>query len=212
VASPLIDPSQPVGYANREGFESVNGFAAHSGFLHPLAVGYAVYGVVLFAVLLLAGWWIARRQDRSEVMGAALWAPLGMLIAVGLNQIPVTVVAEPRPYAVLDHPLLLIAPTADPAFPSDHAVMAGAVAAGLWLVSRRLGALTTVAALLLAIARVYVGAHWPGDVAAGLLEGAAIALLGYLLTRRLLTAAVTQLTITPLRPLFTATASGRRGS
>jgi membrane-associated phospholipid phosphatase len=36
------------------------------------------------------------------------------------------------------------------------------------------------AALLVAIARVYVGAHWSGDVAAGLLEGVVIALLGCL--------------------------------
>jgi membrane-associated phospholipid phosphatase len=48
----------------------------------------------------------------------------------------------------------------DPAFPSDHAVMAGAVAAGLWLVSRRLGVLTTVAAVVMAAG--------PADVLAGL--------------------------------------------
>ena len=193
---------------NEEGFGAVNAFAARTGWLHPLAAGYAVYGAVVFAALLLAGWWLARRRQEPVAMAAALWAPLGTLAAVGLNQIPVTAVAQPRPYAVLNHPLLLIAPTPDPSFPSDHAVMAGAVAAGLWLVSRWLGALAAAAALLLAFARVYVGAHWPADVVAGLLEGAIITLVGYLIARWLLIALVTRLSSTALRPLLTSAPAG----
>jgi len=44
---------------------------------------------------------------------------------------------------------VLVARSTDFSFPSDHAVMAGAVAAGVWLVDRRLGLLTTIAALLM---------------------------------------------------------------
>jgi membrane-associated phospholipid phosphatase len=141
-------------------------------------------------------------------MAAALWAPIGMLVALGVNQFAVAAVAEPRPYAVLDHPLLLIAPTVDPAFPSDHAVMAGAVAAGLWLVSRRLGIAATVAAAVMATARVYVGAHWPGDVLAGLVLGTAVTVAGYLLLRGPLTALVARLAATRLRPLLTTAPAG----
>ena len=78
-------------------------------------------------------------------------------------------------------------PTRDFSFPSDHAVMAGAVAAGLLLVSRRLGLLAVVAALVMAFARVYIAAHYPWDVIAGLGLGAAVVVLGWvLLGRRLL--------------------------
>ena len=183
-------------------FLLVNHFAVVTGWLHGAAVVYASYGMVLFAVLLLAGWWLARHRPGS-VMAAALWAPIGMLVALGVNQFVVTAIAEPRPYAVLDHPLLLIAPTLDPAFPSDHAVMAGAVAAGLWLVSRRLSAVAAVAAVVMAVTRVYVGAHWPGDVLAGLLLGAVVTLVGYLLLRGLPAAIVARLAGTRLRPLLT---------
>ncbi len=186
-------------------FLLVNQFARDTAWLHGVAMAYASYGVALFAVLLLAGWWFARSRADPAVMGAALWAPAGVLVALGLNQLAVAAVSEPRPYAVLDHPLLLIASTTDPAFPSDHAVIAGAAAAGLWLVSRRLGIVATVAAAAMASARVYVGAHWPGDVLAGLVLGAAVTLAGYRLLRSLLAASLTPLERTPLRPLLTST-------
>jgi membrane-associated phospholipid phosphatase len=80
--------------------------------------------------------------------------------------------------------------------------MVGAVAAGLFLVNRRLGLLATAAALLMAACRVYIGAHYPHDVVAGLLLGAAVAVAGYALLRRLLIRAVIQASDSSLRPLL----------
>lgn len=161
---------------------AVNGFARHTAWLHGVVLGYATYGLVLFAALLLAGLWRSRAgSDRA--LAAAGWACLATLIAVGLNQPLVSAVAEARPYA--GHPSLLVLATrsSDFSFPSDHAVMAGAAAAGLWLVSRTLGAIATVAALVMAFARVYIAAHYPWDVAAGLFLGAFVATMGWLLLR-----------------------------
>ena len=63
----------------------------------------------------------------------------------------------------------------DWSFPSDHAILAGAVTLTLFYVSKRLGFISLAFALLMAFARVYVGVHYPQDVLVGLLEGAAIA-------------------------------------
>lgn len=63
----------------------------------------------------------------------------------------------------------------------DHAVMAGAAATGLLLVSHRLGLVAVAAAVVMAVARVYVAAHYPWDVLAVLLLGAGAAGLWLLL-------------------------------
>jgi undecaprenyl-diphosphatase len=180
---------------------AVNAFARATPWLRGVLLGYASYGVVLFAVLLGWGWWIARR--RGSGMPAALWAPLATLLAVAVNQPIVAAVAEPRPYTVLPHLLVLATPSADPSFPSDHATMAGAVAAGLLLVDRRLGAVAALAAVLMGFARVYIAAHYPQDVLAGFALGALVTLVGYLLVRRLLTVLVLRLEQTRARPLLT---------
>ena len=67
---------------------------------------------------------------------------------MALNQPVGHLFAEARPYAAHPGLLRLADPTSDFSFPSDHAVMAGAVAAGLLLVSRRLGLVAAAAAVL----------------------------------------------------------------
>jgi membrane-associated phospholipid phosphatase len=184
-------------------FGQVNDFARNTGWLHAPMLAYATYGVVLFAGLLLAGWWIARDQG-PRVMAAALWSGAGTLVAVAGNQPIVHHVHEARPYTVHPHILVLAHHSADFSFPSDHAVMAGAVTAGLWLVSKRLGAVAAVAALLMGAARVYIAAHYPHDVLAGFALGAGVVLIGWLLLSRPLTWLVELLGRTPLRALLSA--------
>jgi len=198
--------SQQAGHLpmDRSWFLDVNAFASATPWLHgPLRV-YAQYGVVLFAALLLWSWWVARGTGDVRAVAAALWAPAGALLALGLNQPIVNGVGEPRPYTTLPHVLVLVSRSSDYSFPSDHAVMAGAVTAGVFLVNRRLGVVAGIAALLMCFARVYVGAHYPGDVLAGLIVGAVVTVAGYLIVGRLVQALVAAMTRTRLRPLVTA--------
>ncbi len=185
-------------------FDAINSFARHTGWLHTPMLGYANDGVFLFAGLLLVGWWVARSTGDHSKVAAALWVPLGALAALAINQPIVNGVREARPYAVMPHMLLLAHRSSDYSFPSDHAVMAGAVAGGLFLVNRRLGIIAGVAALLMAFARIYVGAHWPGDVEVGLVLGALVAIGGFKILKRPAVAIVVFFMRTPLRPLLVA--------
>jgi membrane-associated phospholipid phosphatase len=167
-------------------FLQINGFARDTPWLHSIITAYADYRIAVFAALLVAGWWIARRQGDLTVLGAAVWAPMGALAAVAINQPIVALVAEPRPYAVLPHSLVLAQRSSDPSFPSDHAVLAGAVVAGLWRVSGRLWAVAVLAAAVIAFARVYIGAHYPHDVFVGVFLGSGLSTIGFWATRPIL--------------------------
>src|SRR3954447_21975979 len=95
----------------RHGFTDVNRFAMDTPYLHGFLRFFAMYGAVLFAVLLLVNWWWARMAGSSKAMGAALWAPVGGLAAIGLNQPFGNQVHEARPYAVFPHALVLVGRT-----------------------------------------------------------------------------------------------------
>ncbi|MHB1614976.1 MAG: phosphatase PAP2 family protein [Actinomycetes bacterium] len=190
---------------NQRIFLDINSFSRHTGWAHWFMGPYAYFGgVVLLALLLLAGYLLARRRDQPVAVAAALWTGLASLIGLGISQIFNHAVQEPRPYVTLAHVLVLVPRTTDFAFPSDHAVVTGAVVAGLFLVDRRLAWTATVVGALLVFARVYVGAHYPGDVLAGLGIGLTVTLLGWLVVRPVLALLVRTLARTPLRPLLLA--------
>ena len=163
-------------------FSRVNDFAVSTPWLHGPMQAYASVGLLLFAGLLVLGWWVARDRD-DRTMAGALLAPVAAVTAVVLQQPVIAWAGHPRPFVVHPDALVLVSRSADASFPSDHACVVGAVTAALFFVDRRLALVSGVLALLMAFARVYVGAHWPADVVAGLLFGAGVATVGMLLLR-----------------------------
>jgi undecaprenyl-diphosphatase len=190
--------------SNLSTFLPINALARATPWLNGPMVATAQYGVVAFVILLGVGWWVARRSGDAARQAAALWAPIGTLLAVALNQPLAALIDEPRPVVSVPGAFILLPGAGDPGMPSDHATMAGAVTLGLLLVSRRLGAVAAAGSLLMAFARVYVGAHFPVDVLVGLVTGAAISLLGFVLVRTWLIRLVRAVERTRLRPLLTA--------
>jgi len=185
---------------------TINALARSTPWLQPFMVVYAtVGGLVVFAELMFIGWWIARKREYLPAVAAAIWTPLGMLLALGINQPVAAAFAERRPYLVYTHILTLTEHSWASGFPSDHAVLAGAVTATLFLISRPLGWCTALAAAIMAFARVYVAEAYPLDVLVGLGLGAAVSLIGYLLVRRVLVRLLRMADPTIFRPLTTAT-------
>jgi len=189
---------------DRHDFNVVRHFADSTGWLHGFMEFMAKYGIVFLAVALVFGWWMGRRDNSPRKVAIAVWSALAALVGLAFVQPISNAAAEQRPF--VNHPEVhkLIAHSADFGFPSDHATAAGAVAAGLLFLSWRLGAFATIVALLVAFSRVYVGVHFPQDVAAGLALGAVVAVIGVFLIVPLLTRILAWLTRTPVRPLITS--------
>lgn len=183
-------------------FLHVNHFAQRTYWLHGIMKTIADLGIAVFFILLLVAWWYARK-NKIEKFVALTWAGLGTIVAVGVNQPIVNHFKEARPYTNLHNILVLAHHSSDYGFPSDHATTAGAVTAGLFLVNPILGVISLIFSLILAFSRVYIGAHYPSDVLAGLALGAAVVFIGYYLVRKPLTFVFSKLIGTPLRPLIT---------
>ena len=94
---------------------------------------------------------------------------------------------RPRPFVA--HPgvvHLLVHHKADASFPSDHSAALAGIAVALLAFVPWLGAIGVVFALLMGVARVYVGEHYPGDILGGYAFGIAGGLLAVWIARAIL--------------------------
>ncbi|MEV6397289.1 phosphatase PAP2 family protein [Streptomyces sp. NPDC051907] len=158
-------------------------------------------GLLVFAALFVVAWWKARAADVRAIALAVL-APLATAIGYVASESFKSVVDEERPCRTVTEAaasLVQCPPTGDWSFPSNHSAIAGAAAMALALAWPRIALLTVPLALLMAFSRVFVGVHYPHDVAAGLLVGAAVA------------AASVALLLRPVRALLTTMRTSRTG-
>ncbi len=161
----------------------INGLAKSApGWLDRAVEFIGEYGILLALVLLVLGcWWNARRQPCAESAATAVagtvWAPLAAGIAVLVN-IPIRgFVQRPRPFVEHQGLDVLVKGKTDYSFVSDHATLAMAIAAGLFVAHRKFGLAAIGLALAEGFCRVFMGVHYPTDVVGGFALGTAVTLL-----------------------------------
>lgn len=119
----------------------------------------------LLPILILGGYFFAQRWPAQKRM--ALFAvPTGCLTYL-FGLIGNYFYDDPRPF-VVGHFAPLVAHAADNGFPSDHTLLVSALALVGMYWDTRLGIVLWAIAILVAIARVYVGLHHPLDVIASM--------------------------------------------
>ncbi|MGW5515533.1 phosphatase PAP2 family protein [Nocardia africana] len=189
-------------------FTTITDFADHTRWLNDAMLWWTDAGLAVFAVLMVIGWWLARRRD-DRSMALALLAPVSVVIAYLVAEVVKVIVAEPRPCRGV--PAAYIIETcpapSDYSFPSGHTTTAAATVAALYLLNRRLGWITAVLAVVLAFSRVYVGGHYPHDVVASAILAIPVAAAVSLLLARPATAVVARLRSSALAPLVADTAA-----
>ncbi len=137
-------------------------------FITHLGDGGAVW-IILAAVCLLFG--------RTRTAGALAAVSMACNFLVN-NVFLKNFVARTRPYEAVEGLSRIIEAQRDFSFPSGHSGSSFAAATVIFLMCpRRYGISALVLASAIALSRLYVGVHYPTDVLAGGLIGAAAAIL-----------------------------------
>lgn len=160
------------------------GFAHQSAMLDQLIVFFAFYFPYL--VIIVAGVFILMHHEvlkaeapekvfwekKKEISKAFLAGLFAWLIAQGLKFL----LALARPATALGSISPLLQKN-DYAFPSGHATFFMALAVSIYFFHKKAGYIFMLAALIIGLARVMAGVHFPADVLGGLVLGALVACL-----------------------------------
>jgi undecaprenyl-diphosphatase len=161
-------------------FRALNDFCGVSPTLDRVVVHLEVLKNSLFMGIVGVLWYWPDKEmpRRRETI-------LIMILAVALSLVANRAISTLLPYR--DRPMYAIganAPTFEwhadlehwSSFPSDNATYLFAIAASLWSISRGWGLFFGIFAAFAAMARVFLGIHYPSDVAVGALLGIATSL------------------------------------
>lgn len=152
-------------------FHLLNNLAGKSGVLDFFGIFFASYFpyIVALAAMIIILW---DRNWKTRFEHAA-FAALTLLLSRGLF---VTVIrffyVRPRPFVAFPEIVKLITQSAaEASFPSGHAAVFFALAAVFYYIHRKWFRYFLAAAIIIGIARVFVGVHYPLDIVAGALIG-----------------------------------------
>ncbi len=222
-STPVLPPKG----LNTSIYLDLNHFSRQTAWAHGFMHAYALWlGPVLVAAMFVAAYGAAWWRGASRVSAVLVLGGIAELVSLGLNQIVGHAAQELRPYATHPNALVLVAKANDYSFPSDHSIVAGGITTSLLLVVgerlwqrrrapagpadggggvpgliRAAAALSVVLGLFLCFARVYVGAHYPGDVVAGYLLSSLVVLI-FSLLRPVVFRAADALDSTALAPVL----------
>lgn len=148
---------------------TLNAPAGAHPFIDAVMIALTQFGVPLMVAFVALQWWAP--GERPHVRHVTVSAGLSFLLGLGINQVILLLVDRVRPYdSGVSH--LIIAPSADPSFPSDHATAVAAIVAAFCCTGLgRRTVFLAFGALLVMWSRVYVGTHYASDVLGGMVTG-----------------------------------------
>jgi undecaprenyl-diphosphatase len=147
--------------------------------LHHHPVGTVFYdiekiSIPLMIVITAALWFFSRpggdRKWKLACGSGFAAAALGYVVAFVIHHLW----SRPRPYLThhIAHPW---SNATDPSFPSDHTTVSFAIAFAVLAFDLPAGVIFLAIAAIIAVGRLFIGAHYPSDVLAGLVIGLIVA-------------------------------------
>jgi undecaprenyl-diphosphatase len=166
-------------------FHTLNGLLRRDDPAQDAAEIFNAWAIFALVAVAAATWFFAQPGGSTRSKLGAASAGASAVVALLANAALGHLWYHARPF--VDHPrqtVLLVHHGADNSFPSDHASVAFAVAFTVLVFHRRLGLLLVAGAVAVGLDRMFVGVHYPIDVATSVLVGFGSALLVTLAGRR----------------------------
>jgi membrane-associated phospholipid phosphatase len=179
LVSPRVNPyvNSPITKSDSIAFLDVNNSHFYPAFnklmIWLTEFGREVFWPIAIALLFIFGGWTGKKT--------AVVIAISMLVLIPLGVLTKDIVARVRP--VIPKADFLIAPDKEYSFPSGHALIVSAGAAGALFLFRNtsrqlaVSVILAIEAALVCISRVYVGGHYPLDVVGGILLGVGVSLI-----------------------------------
>ncbi len=155
-------------------FQALNGLANHSKILDLLGIFFAEYFLYLL-ILFLLFFLFWPKKDRIKNRAMVLISLAAAFFArYGVKSIILLFYERPRPYMNLPsvHKLISVNPIENfQSFPSGHTIFLFALSTVIYFFNKKLGIFFLVCSAIIAVARIFVGVHWPSDILAGAVLG-----------------------------------------
>lgn len=150
---------------NKYLFEKIYSAIGRSSFMDAVAIFFAEY-LTYFIVIGIA-FWIFSKPTKKAMFSAFSFIFLSVLFSRGIiTEVIRYFYKSPRPFAVLGFEPLIF--DGNQSFPSGHTAFLFAFAFSIFLINKKFGIWLCVASLLVALARIYAGVHWPFDIIGGI--------------------------------------------
>lgn len=147
-------------------FYSINQYTGFPEGVEKVLLLGVRYSIVFFSAVLVYYLFKRQRVFWTGLLAAALSRGI-------LTELIRYFYHRPRPFVALEGVRRLIEKDGlEASFPSGHAAFMFAVAFGVFVYNKKAGAILIALALILSLARVYAGVHYPSDIAGGIMVGA----------------------------------------
>lgn len=171
---------------NYELFQVINNLAGISPILDQFMIYIVKFSAPIMAILVATLLGLGLYTKDKELTMNSIHTILLLGITLAIHQVIGFFYVEPRPF--VSHTVnLLLVHSADPSFPSTHAMGMSAIALSLFAVYKRLGSILIALTLLTGFAKIFVGHHYPIDI----IDGFIITYVLFLLYNKLLKQRIT---------------------
>ena len=154
------------GIMNYELFQVINNLAGISPILDQFMIYIVKFSAPIMAILVATLLGLGLYTKDKELTMNSIHTILLLGITLAIDQVIGFFYVEPRPF--VSHTVnLLLVHSADPSFPSTHAMGMSAIALSLFAVYKRLGSILIALTLLTGFAKIFVGHHYPIDIIGG---------------------------------------------